>query len=367
VRREPGPAKPGAATRKVQLSFLTPTSALVAALVLVPAVALLRTNRVGRRMRRVLGLSEPRLRLLVVPIVALLAIAALLGSAAAQPVLSSDVEQKVRTDAEVFVVLDTSRSMLASAGPGSPIRLARAKAAALELRDSVPTVPFGIASVTDRTLPHLFPSADEDAFRATLQKAVGIERPPPVHSLVQRVTSLESLGDVATQDFFAPSAKRRVLVVLTDGETIAGTRARLGPLFRRPPGIATLFVHVWGKDERVYVRRTPEVGYRPDPSARDHARPHRRRNRRPGRGRERPRNRVTAPLGHGGPGSDRGGGRAAAGRPTRASARRARRVPARRAPLAPRSLDTGDRARGLVASKSQLASGVRPLFRGQPS
>jgi len=269
VRREPGPAKPGAATRKVQLSFLTPTSALVAALVLVPAVALLRTNRVGRRMRRVLGLSEPRLRLLGVPIVALLAIAALLGSAAAQPVLSSDVEQKVRTDAEVFVVLDTSRSMLASAGPGSPIRLARAKAAALELRDSVPTVPFGIASVTDRTLPHLFPSADEDAFRATLQKAVGIERPPPVHSLVQRVTSLESLGDVATQDFFAPSAKRRVLVVLTDGETIAGTRARLGPLFRRPPGIATLFVHVWGKDERVYVRRTPEVGYRPDPSARD--------------------------------------------------------------------------------------------------
>ena len=252
----------------MQLSFLTPTSALVAALVLVPAVALLRTNRVGRRVRAALGVSEPRLRFLLVPLAALAATAALLGGAAAQPVVSSDVEQRVRTDAQVFVVLDTSRSMLASDGPTSPSRLARAKADALELRDAVPTVPFGIASVTDRTLPHLFPSVDEDAFRATLQKAVGIERPPPVHSLVQRVTSLESLGSVASQDFFAPDARRRVLVVLTDGETIAGTRARLGPLFRRPPGISTLFVHVWGKDERVYVRRTPEIGYRPDPSAR---------------------------------------------------------------------------------------------------
>jgi hypothetical protein len=130
-------------------------------------------------------------------------------------------------------------------------------------------VRFGAASVTDRTLPHLFPTGDGDAFRATLEKAIGIERPPPVHSLLRRVTSLESLGAVATQSFFSPQAKHRVLVVFTDGETLPGTRARLGPLFQRPPGISTVFVHVWGRDERVYLRRAPEIGYRADPSSRE--------------------------------------------------------------------------------------------------
>ena len=175
----------------------------------------------------------------------------------------------MRTDAEVFVVFDVSRSMLASKAAGEPSRLARSKADALKLREDLPEVPFGAASVTDRTLPHLFPSGNEDVFRATVQKAIGIERPPPVHSLLRRVTSLESLGAVATQSFFSPSARRRVLVVFTDGETLPGTRARLGPLFQRPPGISTVFVHVWGRDERVYLRRTPEIGYRADPGSRE--------------------------------------------------------------------------------------------------
>ncbi len=253
----------------VDLTFLTPASGLVALLVLVPLIALLRTNRLGRRLRALLGLVEPRRRSLALPLSALLLTAACLGAAAMQPVVSDDVARRVRTDAEVFVVLDVSRSMLASRAAGEPSRLARSKAAAAELREAIPTVPVGVASVTDRTLPHLFPTGDEDVFHATLEKAVGIERPPPVHSLARRVTSLESLGAVATQSFFSPEAKRRVLVVYTDGETLPGTRARLGPLFRRPPGIATVFVHVWDREERVYVRKAPEIGYRADPGSRE--------------------------------------------------------------------------------------------------
>jgi hypothetical protein len=253
----------------MDLSFLSPTSALVALVVLVPVAAFLRAHRVGTRVRTALRLPELRRRALVLPAIALLAVAVFLGAAAAQPVVSTTVPQRVRTDAEVFMVLDTSRSMLARSAAGSPTRLARAKAEALELRDAIPTVPAGIASVTDRTLPHLFPSADETTFRATLQKAVGIERPPPVHSLLRRVTSLESLGAVATQGFFSPTAKHRVLVVFTDGETLPGTRARLGPLFQRPPGVSTIFVHTWRSKERVFVRGAPEVGYRPDPSSGD--------------------------------------------------------------------------------------------------
>jgi hypothetical protein len=221
----------------MDISLLTPTSGLVALLVVVPAVAFLRMRRVGRRVREAVGLTEPGRRTFLLSWAALLGTAALLGAAAMQPVVSTDEERRVRTDAETFVVFDTSRSMLARAKPGSPSRLERAKAQATTLRESIPTVPVGIGSVTDRTLPHLFASGDAEAFRATLQKAVGIERPPPVHSLLRRVTSLESLGAVATQGFFSPKAAHRVLVVFTDGETLAGTRARLGPLFQRPPGI----------------------------------------------------------------------------------------------------------------------------------
>jgi hypothetical protein len=253
----------------VDLTFLTPRSGLIALLVLVPLLGLLRAHRVGARVRRAIGLVDPRRRALAVPLAALGATAGLLGIAAMQPVVSKDETRRVRTDAETFVVFDVSRSMLASSAAGKPSRLARSKAAALKLREAVPTVPFGAASVTDRTLPHLFPTGDEDVFRATLEKAIGIERPPPVHSLVRRVTSLESLGAVASQSFFSPAAKRRVLVVFTDGETLPGTRARLGPLFQRPPGISTVFVHVWGRDERVYLRRAPEIGYRADPGSRD--------------------------------------------------------------------------------------------------
>jgi len=252
----------------MDFSFLTPAAGLVALLVLVPLAAFLRSRRTGRRIRSGLGLSEPRRRYYLLPAAALGATAGCLGIAAMQPVVSVDETRRVRTDTEVFVVLDISRSMLASTVPDSPSRLERAKADAISLRTTIPTVPVGVASVTDRTLPHLFPSGDEDVFRATLQKVIGIERPPPVHSLLTRVTTLESLSAVATQEFFSPSARRRVLVVFTDGETLPGARARLEPLFRRPPGITTVFVHVWGRDERVYRGRTPEPGYRADPSSR---------------------------------------------------------------------------------------------------
>lgn len=253
----------------MDVTFLTPRSGLVAIVVLVPLLAFLRTHRRGRDMRSAIGLAEPRRLSFLLPAAALVVTAAFLAVAAMQPVVSEDEARRVRTDAETFVVFDESRSMLASKAAGEPTRLARSKAAALQLREAIPTVPFGVASVTDRTLPHLFPTGDADTFRATLQKAIGIERPPPVHSLLRRVTSLESLGAVATQSFFSPKAKKRVLVVFTDGETLPGTRARLGPVFQRPPGISTVFVHVWGRDERVYVRRTPEIGYRADPASRE--------------------------------------------------------------------------------------------------
>jgi len=252
----------------VSLSFLTPIAGLVAVVVLLPAAMFVRTRARARHTRRGIGLREPRRLAYALPAAALVLTGACLGAAAMQPVLSLDEERRVRTDAEALFVVDTTRSMLASGTPDSPSRIARARAIATRLQETLPTVPVGLASLTDRTLPHLFPSADGDVFRATLEKSIDIEQPPPVHTFSNRVTDLEALSAIATQGVYSSTARRRLLVVITDGESLPGTRARLGTLFRRPPGISTVFVHVWERDERVFRRRTPEPGYRSDPGAR---------------------------------------------------------------------------------------------------
>lgn len=245
-----------------------PLGALLALACLIPLAALTHIRSRARRSRRTMGLEEPQFRSYLVPIAAVVSAAGLLGLAAAQPVLERSTTHRVRTDAEVFFVLDTSRSMLASTSPAAPSRIQRAKAAAEAVRKAIPGVPAGLASVTDRTLPHLFPSADEDVFRATLDRSIGINRPPPVHRLLARVTQLESLSAVPKQGFFSPTARKRLLFVLTDGETLPGTGQRLGPVFLAPPAIETLFLHVWGGDERVFTRGVAEPGYRSDPAAR---------------------------------------------------------------------------------------------------
>jgi hypothetical protein len=210
----------------------------------------------------------------IVPLLAVLAVAGLLGLAAAQPLLERTSTRHVRSDAEALLVVDVSRSMLARQGLGEPSRLERAKSAGKELRASFPSVPMGIASLTNRVLPHLFPSADGDVFDSTLERAVDIERPPPGSSFIApnqpvatNATSLASLGDVATQRFYSPAAKRRLLVVFTDGESTDLSEATVGRRLRRA-GIDTVFVQFWAAGEQVFTKGAPELQYEPDPAAR---------------------------------------------------------------------------------------------------
>lgn len=247
--------------------FLTPWGAVVGVVVLVPLVAVLLVRRRARQVRHSLALVEPSRRGLVVALIALIAVATLLALAAAQPVIEQTTTMRVRTDAEAFVVLDISRSMLARRGPEAPMRIERAKSAAAVLRSALSGVPVGIASLTDRVLPHLFPSADERAFETTLAQSLGIERPPPRSALATSATRLESLANIRTQRYFSPSARKRLLLVLTDGETQPVSRARLRSLFRRRPVIDVIFVQFWHADESVFSGGTPEIGYRPDPSS----------------------------------------------------------------------------------------------------
>lgn len=252
----------------MSLSVLTPLGALLAAGVLVPLVALLRARRKAGLVRNTLGVVSPRLRAVVVPLAGLALGAALLGLAAAQPVFEWTSDREVRTDAEAFVVLDVSRSMLAQSSVGAPMRIERAKEAATRIRASLGDVPVGVASLTDRVLPHLFPSTNEEVFAATLERSVGIEQPPPRSSFASGATSLNALSTLRGLRYFRPTASERLAIVLTDGETQPVANTRLGGLFQRDPAIDVVFVQFWDDAERVFTRGVPEPQYQPDPSAR---------------------------------------------------------------------------------------------------
>jgi hypothetical protein len=250
------------------LVFLTPVGAALAIGVVLPLTALFFIHRRAKRVRSSLELSTPSARHLFVAVGAVLAAGAFLGVAAAQPVLQRTSTLRTRTDAEVFVVVDISRSMLARHDAGAPTRIARAKAFASLLRASIPEVPVGIASLTDRTLPHLFPGVDKDVFNATLDRSVGIERPPPRSSLVTTATKLDALATIRGQRYFTPKSRKRVVVVLTDGESQPVSAARLSDVFSQTPAIETVFVQFWDRGERVFAGDAPERLYRPDPSSR---------------------------------------------------------------------------------------------------
>ncbi len=250
------------------LTFLSPPAGLLALAAVVPLWVSLCSERRARQVAARLSLPEPPPRARRPLLAALCAVPALLALAAAQPVVDRTTTREGRDDAEAFFVFDISRSMLAASGADAPTRLERAKQAALRLRSALGDVPVGIASITDRTLPHLFPTLDEEVFSRTLERAVGIQRPPPGAATTGRVTTLAALSTTASQNFFTHSARYRLLVVFSDDESVPFLEARVGTIFRRPPGVRTIFLHVWRPGERIYsAAGLPEVGYRPDPTS----------------------------------------------------------------------------------------------------
>jgi hypothetical protein len=249
------------------LSLLTPEAGLLALGAVLPLVLLLDGEQRAALVRAALGLGAPATtsrRALGGSIVVL---GALLGLAAAQPVLAVDSGTESRRDAEVWFVLDISRSMLASRGLEEPTRFDRARSEAAAIRAELAEVPAGVASLTDRVLPHLFPTSDRGVFQAVLDRAVGIDEPPPATFNVT-ATTLGSLTALANRNMYRREVQHRVAVVLTDAESRPFAAESVGLIFRRPPGIRPIFVRLGDARERVYtLDGGTESGYAPDPDA----------------------------------------------------------------------------------------------------
>ncbi len=246
------------------VSFLTPLDGLFVLTAALPLGALLLTERRAARIRRLLTVVGHRRRAVVPVVAALLALSALVAVAAAQPVIVREKMVSERADAQAFVLFDTSLSMRASGGPGKPSRLQRAKLMAIQLQHSLSDVPFGIASMTDRSLPNLMPTTDRTLFERTVRQSVAVDQPPPSQLYKGRATTFDALIPLVESHFYTQGVQRRLLIVYTDGES-----APISPLFKLTlqRRVTPVFVHVWAPGERIYNKGNADPHYIADPAS----------------------------------------------------------------------------------------------------
>jgi hypothetical protein len=247
------------------LSLLTPLGLLSCGSALLPLTVLVLTFRRQRRVARTIGLEPaPVRRAFGAGVLAATACLAL-GIAAAQPVLTTTKSRSARTSSEVVFVTDVSRSMLASAQPGGRTRLDRARSTVARLRAAVPEVPAGISGLTDRVLPYLFPTLDPAAFSETLARSVQADAPPP-QEVSTVATAFGALASLVRDGFYSPGVKRRTCVVVTDGETRAGSGSVARLAGQR--GCRVVVVRVGDASDRIFrAGGGVEAAYRPEVSA----------------------------------------------------------------------------------------------------
>jgi type II secretory pathway pseudopilin PulG len=248
------------------VTFLTPLAGLAGVAALAPLAVLAARERRAARLRRALGLDHPAWGARLGRALAVVAVVGLLAAAAAQPVVRTGRATGLRRDAQTFFVVDVSRSMEAARGAHGRTRFARAITVAERLRAQLPDVPAGIVTLTDRLLPNLFPTGDADGFARVAERSLAIDQPPPAH-VRKRSTDFGALTQLVEGNYFGAHARRRLVVLLTDGESAAfdvGATARS----LREARIGLIVVRFWHANERIYAgSRAVETGYRPDPAA----------------------------------------------------------------------------------------------------
>jgi hypothetical protein len=253
----------------MSLSFVTPTAALVALVGLVALAVNLAGDRRVAQICKVLGVEPPPPRAGRGIKLAILALTGIVALALAQPVIARQGPINGRKDAEAFFVFDVTRSMGARLHRDSPTRLTRARAEALALRNELPGIPIGVASFTDRLLPHLFPTLRTNSFVSVIDRSLGIDKPPALIPWGNtNGTKIGALDELATQNYFPPQAHRRLAVVFTDGESQEFNSSTLQKKLV-DAHIRLVFVRLWKPDERVFdlPGGTPNPYYTADPAS----------------------------------------------------------------------------------------------------
>ena len=233
------------------LVFLTPRAALVGLAFIAPLVTLAIRERAYGRVRETLGLRLPGLARVLARPAGLIALAALVAAAAAQPAVRATDSTPVRSDAELILTFDVSRSMQATGTPGGVVRLERARALGRQVHAALADVPTGVATLTNRMMPLLFPTGDERGVTAVIDHSLRLMQPQPAALTAARASSLAALTLAADRSYYNPSARKRVLVVFSDLDSdffsLEGTLRLL-----RQQRIEPFLVRVAAPGERIF-------------------------------------------------------------------------------------------------------------------
>ena len=234
-----------------------------------PAVAVcLVLDRRRRRALAELGLPpEPRRRGaleagLVCGAVALLAVAA------SQPMVRTQRTTGVRGDAQAYVILDTSTSMLARSARKAPARIDLARSIAARIAAHLPdNLPIGLAEMPQGVLPLLPPTISRAEFDDVLDRVVTAGAMPakPQDQLADSsvtpsrrkplapfvATNLIALRTLDLARFYSSRATHRLAILVTDAETSAFDPARLSTALARA-GTKLLVVRVGSPSDRLW-------------------------------------------------------------------------------------------------------------------
>ena len=151
--------------------------------------------------------------------------------------------------------------------PDEPTRLERAQRVALRMRGRLTELPSGVATLTDRVLPNLFPTADEEVFTATVEQSVGVDR--PASRALDEVTTLFAAFDTMAGDNFFGVGRDRT-ASWSCSRTGSRRSVRLVAAARRSaegPPLKFVVVVVWDDERARVVRRQgdPELPAGPEP------------------------------------------------------------------------------------------------------
>jgi hypothetical protein len=193
----------------------------LAALVLLAPLALVEWRRIRRERRaaRAVGLEPQRVWRAAERAVCAGIVVALAVFAASEPSLRQATKVKLRVDAEAYLYVDSSGSMLAGASPSAPTRLQQARIAAARFAQELPPdLPLGAGALPESPLPLTMPIGDRQLFIAAIDRMTTPGSLPELYYDGKTATDFANLSYLTSARFFRKQTVRKIVIILTDAE-----------------------------------------------------------------------------------------------------------------------------------------------------
>jgi hypothetical protein len=222
-----------------------------------------------RRAARAVGLQPQRLWRTLRNGICAAAVIALAAFAASEPSLQQTKRVQLRADAEVYLFVDASASMLASASSNSPTRLQQARAASADFARDLPAdLPLGAGALPQAPLPLTAPNGDRQLFLTALDRMTTPGTLPEHLYGGRTATDFSNLSTLTSTHFFLPKTRRRIVVVLSDAEGPSFNAAATASNLKRAH-IRLVFVRFGSPQDRIWLHpsgRRPVIDtkYEPD-------------------------------------------------------------------------------------------------------